>query len=106
MKVLYANLKALRSAQKWGHSSFLGRCVRAFARMWEMRNVPISVLVLAWVALLPVPSASAAEITYTSLTGSWHDPVDTMPGSQPGDPVITNGVPTSIIRWGDDTPQS
>ena len=69
-----------------------------------------SALVLgAWaalVALLPAPSASAAEITYTSLTGSWHDPVDNVSGSQPGDPVITNGAPTSIIRWGDDTPQS
>src|SRR5688572_24240969 len=60
----------------------------------------------ALVALLPAPSASAAEITYTSLTGSWHDPVDNVPGSQPGDPVITNGAPTSIIRWGDDMPQS
>lgn len=58
------------------------------------------------VALLPAPSASAAEITYTSLTGSWHDAVDNLPGPQPGDPVITNGAPTSIIRWGDSTPQS
>ena len=32
--------------------------------------------------------------------------MDNLPGSQPGDPVITNGAPTSIIRWGDDTPQS
>ena len=31
----------------------------------------------------------------------WHDPMDNLPGSQPGDPVITNGNPTSIIRWGD-----
>jgi uncharacterized repeat protein (TIGR01451 family) len=60
----------------------------------------------ALVALLPAPSASAAEITYTSLTGTWHDPVDNLPGSQTGDPVITNGAPTSIIRWGDGSPQS
>ena len=34
--------------------------------------------------------------------------MDNLPGSQPGDPVITNGNPTSIIRWGDTngTPQS
>ena len=32
--------------------------------------------------------------------------MDNVPGVQPGDPVITNGAPTSIIRWGDDTPQS
>ncbi len=25
---------------------------------------------------------------------------------EPGDPAITNGTPTSIIRWGNDTPQS
>jgi large repetitive protein len=81
MKVQYANLRTLRSA------------------------LVLSALA-ALVAVLPAPSASAAEITYTSLTGSWHDPVDNVPGSQPGDPVITNGTPTSIIRWGDDTPQS
>ena len=70
--------------------------------------VVASALVCALVALVAAPSASAAEITYTSLTGSWHDPVDNLPGSQPGDPVITNGKPTSIIRWGTmtGTPQS
>ena len=55
----------------------------------------------ALAALVLTGSASAAEITYTSVTGIWHDPVDNLPGSQPGDPVITNGTPTSIIRWGD-----
>lgn len=79
MKVLQAHRKALRSAL---------------------------VLVGALVAFVAAPSASAAEITYTSLTGSWRDPVDNVPGSQPGDPVITNGAPTSSIRWGNDTPQS
>ena len=68
--------------------------------------VVVSAWVLALLALLPAPGASAAEITYTSLTGSWHDPVDNVPGVQPGDPVITNGNPTSIIRWGDSAPQS
>jgi len=57
-------------------------------------------LVLASVALLPTGTASAAEITYLSVSGSWRDPVDNLPGSQPGDPVITNGVPTSSISWG------
>ena len=59
-------------------------------------------------ALVPVASASAAEITYTFLSGSWHDPTDNLPGVQPGDPVITNGVPTSTITWGtvSGTPQS
>src|SRR5215207_3478818 len=63
---------------------------------------------LAALALLAAPGASAAEITYSSLTGSWHDPVDNVAGSQPADPVITNGAPTSIIRWGSTstTPQS
>jgi uncharacterized repeat protein (TIGR01451 family) len=65
----------------------------------------LSVLAL-W--LLPIASASAATITFQSVTGIWHDPTDNVPGSQPGDPVITNGVPTSIIRWGttNGTPQS
>ncbi|HEY7638570.1 MAG TPA: choice-of-anchor K domain-containing protein [Steroidobacteraceae bacterium] len=68
--------------------------------------IAVSAWALALLVLLPAASASAAEITYTSLTGSWHDPVDNVPGVQPGDPVITNGNPTSIIRWGDGTPQS
>jgi uncharacterized repeat protein (TIGR01451 family) len=66
----------------------------------------VSALLSALFALIPTWSASAATITYTSLTGSWRDPVDNVAGSQPGDPVITNGAPTSIIRWGSDTPQS
>jgi uncharacterized repeat protein (TIGR01451 family) len=43
-----------------------------------------------------------------SVVGNWHDPLDNLPGSQPGDPVITNGDPTSSIVWGttSGTPQS
>ena len=37
---------------------------------------------------------------------SWLNPQDNVPGSQPGDPVITNGVPTSSISWGGANPQS
>ena len=62
--------------------------------------VSLSVLVAALVALVLTESASAAQITYQSVTGIWHDPMDNVPGSQPGDPVITNGNPTSIVRWG------
>ena len=57
-------------------------------------------LVFASVALVPTGSASAAEITFVSVVGSWRDPVDNVPGIQPGDPVITNGNPTSSISWG------
>lgn len=65
------------------------------------------VSVLASVALVPIGSASAAEITFVSVVGSWRDPVDTVPGIQPGDPVITNGDPISSISWGTTTgPQS
>jgi uncharacterized repeat protein (TIGR01451 family) len=73
-----------------------------------MKKSFISALVSAWVALVLAGSASAAQITYLSVVGNWHDPVDNLPGSQPGDPVITNGDPTSIIRWGttSGTPQS
>ena len=37
------------------------------------------------------------------LRALWHDATDNVPGSQPGDPVITNGVPTSSISWGTTT---
>ena len=46
-------------------------------------------------------TASAAEITYSTVTGAWRDPVDNLPGPQAGDPVIANGNPTSSIVWGD-----
>jgi len=71
-------------------------------------NSWISILLLALIALSPTKNASAAEITYQSVTGIWHDPVDNLPGVQPGDPVITNGTPTSSINWGttSGTPQS
>jgi uncharacterized repeat protein (TIGR01451 family) len=65
-------------------------------------------LLFAAVCAVHAGSASAAEITYSSVVGSWRDPIDNMPGSQPGDPVITNGSPTSSMVWGDTmgTPQS
>ncbi len=67
----------------------------------------LGALVLASGAFVPAGSASAAEITFVSVVGFWSDPVDTVPGSQPGDPVITNGDPTSSISWGTTTgPQS
>jgi uncharacterized repeat protein (TIGR01451 family) len=64
------------------------------------RAIP-SAFVFALIALVPTGNASAAEITYSSVSGSWHDPMDNVPGSQPGDPIITNGDPTSSISWGD-----
>jgi uncharacterized repeat protein (TIGR01451 family) len=69
----------------------------ALACIWPLAS--------ALIALAPFASVSAATITYQSVTGIWHDPVDNLPGSQPGDPVITNGNPTSIIRWGDTSGQ-
>ena len=73
----------------------------------DSRSGWLAIALLAAVCAMP-RSASAADITYSSVTGGWRDPVDNLPGSQPGDPVITNGNPTSIIRWGDTmgTPQS
>ena len=59
--------------------------------------------VLAATALVPASTALAAEITFQSAVGYWRDPVDNVPGSQPGDPVITNGDPTSSISWGTTT---
>src|SRR5687767_3095936 len=65
---------------------------------------PLLLLLLA----LFSTGASAAQITYVSINGIWHSPTDNVAGSQPGDPVITNGTPTSIVRWGttSGTPQS
>ena len=57
-------------------------------------------LAFALIALLPTGSASAATITFLSVDGVWHSPTDNVPGVQPGDPVITNGSPTSSINWG------
>ena len=56
-------------------------------------------------AAVPTGTALAAEITFVSVIGTWRDPVDTMPGVQPGDPVITNGDPISSISWGTTTGQ-
>ena len=55
------------------------------------------------VAFVPTGNALAAEITFVSVNGFWQNPVDSMPGSQPGDPVITNGDPISSISWGTTT---
>src|SRR5213593_932794 len=64
------------------------------------RSFMILSLLVAALAV-PVPAWSApAQITFVSITGNWHDPTDNVPGSQPGQPVITNGVPTSSINWG------
>jgi len=58
----------------------------------------LSALVAALV--VPVVTASASQISFVSVAGNWHDPVDNVPGNQQGQPVITNGVPTSSINWG------
>ena len=63
----------------------------------------LGALVLGSAALVPTGSVWAAEITFVSVVGSWRDPVDNVPGSQPGDPVITNGNPISSISWGTTT---
>jgi uncharacterized repeat protein (TIGR01451 family) len=72
------------------------------------RSAALPRLFVAALLLGATGSASAAQIVYTSIQGIWHDPMDNVAGVQPGDPVITNGNPTSIIRWGttSGTPQS
>ena len=67
------------------------------------RRVALAAVFAALLPLLPTGSASAAEITYSQVNGNWRDPVDNLPGSQPGDPLILNGTPTSSIIWGDTT---
>jgi uncharacterized repeat protein (TIGR01451 family) len=66
-------------------------------------RVALFLATLCSAAFVPAGSASAAEITFVSVVGSWRDPVDTVPGIQPGDPVIVNGDPVSSISWGTTT---
>ena len=62
---------------------------------------------LAAVVLLSLPGTAAAQVvTFNSATASWRNAQDNVPGVQPGDPAITNGVPTSSISWGGSFPQS
>ncbi|MBB6092375.1 putative repeat protein (TIGR01451 family) [Povalibacter uvarum] len=69
----------------------------------------IAILLVALFVLSPAERASAAEITYQSVTGIWHDPTVT-DASNPGDPgypVAVNGSPAASINWGITTgPQS
>ena len=75
--------------------------------MMKKLFIILAVSILASVAMVPAGNAWAAEITFVSVVGSWRDPVDTVPGSQPGDPVIVNGDPIASISWGTTTgPQS
>ena len=68
-----------------------------------LRILALSAVLWSSLALVPAGSASAAEITFVSVAGYWRDPVDSVPGSQPGDPVIINGDPISSISWGTTT---
>src|SRR6185436_13672295 len=73
-----------------------------------MRILVSALLVFALTGRVSPAQSPPAQITFVSIQGIWHDPIDNMPGSQPGDPVITNGTPTSSISWGQTsgTPQS
>src|SRR5262245_58696752 len=47
--------------------------------------------------------ASAAQISFVSVTGDWHNPVYSQTNGQSS---ITNGNPTSSISWGGTVSQS
>ncbi|HNP62306.1 MAG TPA: SdrD B-like domain-containing protein [Woeseiaceae bacterium] len=66
-------------------------------------RLPAILALVASLAVVPAGNVLAAEITFVSVVGSWRDPVDSVPGAQPGDPVITNGNPISSISWGTTT---
>ena len=66
----------------------------------KRRFIILSALIAALVVPVLTATASAAQITFVSVAGNWHDPTDNVSGSQPGEPVIINGVPTSSINWG------
>ena len=72
-----------------------------------LRRTARALSVLFMLLFVSLPNIAAAQqITFTSASASWRNPQDNVPGSQAGDPVITNGVPTSSISWGGSTPQS
>ncbi|MEJ2274496.1 MAG: THxN family PEP-CTERM protein, partial [Woeseiaceae bacterium] len=77
-----------------------GSLLRPHAFAAFSRYIILRVLILALIGLVPTGSALAAEITFVSVVGFWRDPVDTMPGIQPGDPDISNGNPISSMSWG------
>ena len=93
------NLRALRDN---GSPARRLSTVRPTATMKKLFII-LAMSVIASAALVPSGSASAAEITFVSVDGFWRDPVDTVPGSQPGDPAIVNGNPISSISWGTTT---
>ncbi len=89
-------------------ANLAGRATPGRAMQWRLLAArSIAVILCAIVAFAAGP-ANAAQITYVSVTGNWHDPTDNVAGTQAADPAITNGVPTSIVRWGvtSGTPQS
>src|SRR5262245_16829169 len=63
-------------------------------------RIGLLLLTAALLLLGSAPAQAQAQITFTAAAANWHDALDNVPGSQPGDPVITNGVPTSSISWG------
>lgn len=79
-------------------------------RTWEQGSagrIGRALRALAVVLLFVLPGTTSAQVvTFTSATASWRNAQDNLPGSQPGDPSITNGVPTSSISWGGANPQS
>ena len=105
------NVRVLTDRGAWQFArTFVASSANLAGRATRCRSLAarcIALFLCAMVAFASNP-ATAAQITYVSVTGNWHDPTDNVPGTQPADPVITNGVPTSIIRWGttSGTPQS
>jgi uncharacterized repeat protein (TIGR01451 family) len=81
---------------------------KATSRFGWMRILLSALLFVALTAGAAAAQSPPAQINFVSISGNWHDAVDNMPGSQLGDPVITNGNPTSSISWGQTmgTPQS
>ncbi len=68
-------------------------------------RLPLLAFALSSALILPALTGSvwAATVTFDSVVGRFHSPTDNVPGSQPNDPNITNGVPTSSVTWGTPT---
>ena len=71
-----------------------------------LTRLVLAVSVMASLGVVPATTASAADITFVSVVGTWRDPVDTGDGDPSGTPVIDNSDPAiASVSWGTTTGQ-
>ncbi len=84
------NVRVLTDRGAWQFArSFAGSLANLAGRATQCRSLAARCIALFLCAIVAFASnpATAAQITYVSVTGNWHDPTDNVPGSQPADPA-------------------